>query len=114
MEKKSAKKIEKLIKLIEKLKTENEQLKEIINEKNLLIESIRNENNTKTITAATVTNTTTEAFNNTNANIVKMRNPSVVLVDGGGGGATTSAVTTSTASTTANATTTNDLINDFG
>ena len=40
MEKKSTKKIEKLIKLIEKLKAENEQLKEIISEKNSLIESL--------------------------------------------------------------------------
>lgn len=40
MEKKSTKKIEKLIKLIEKLKAENEQLKEIIREKNSLIESL--------------------------------------------------------------------------
>lgn len=46
MEKKSAKKIEKLIKLIETLKTENEQLKEIISEKNLLIENMREKNET--------------------------------------------------------------------
>lgn len=44
MEKKSAKKIEKLIKLIEKLKVENEQLKGIINEKNLQIERLEKKN----------------------------------------------------------------------
>lgn len=64
MEKKSAKKIEKLIKLIEKLKTENEQLKEIINEKNLLIESMRNNNTTtsNSNTTTATTTTTTEAL----------------------------------------------------
>lgn len=46
MEKKSAKKIEKLLKLIEKLKTENEQLKNVINEKNLIIENLQKSNKT--------------------------------------------------------------------
>lgn len=62
MEKKSAKKIEKLIKLIEKLKTENEQLKEIINEKNLLIESMRNNNTTTSNSNTTTATTATEAL----------------------------------------------------
>jgi predicted RNase H-like nuclease (RuvC/YqgF family) len=41
MEKKSAKKVEKLIKLVEKLKVENEKLKREINEKNFIIENFK-------------------------------------------------------------------------
>lgn len=44
MEKKSAEKVQRLVKIINKLKIENEDLKQDINEKNMLIERLTKHN----------------------------------------------------------------------
>jgi hypothetical protein len=44
MEKKSAEKVQKLVKIINKLKIENEDLKQDINEKNMLIDRLTKHN----------------------------------------------------------------------